>query len=297
MEAMVHSVSFTGTDGQRVSAHHLGGRGRPLLIAHAAGFCGGAYQPLADELASEFEVWALDLRGHGDSPAPADGDFSWDGMARDVLTAVDGLGLAPMAFFGHSLGGASGMRAEALRPGTFSAIYLYEPALLPARIDGVAETTAVMVGHTRARRAVFASHEEAVTRLGARPPYNSMRPEALLAYVTHGTRNGSGDGFRLKCEPEHEARVYEAENKITFADVSEVRVPVLIGMGEREAGLPAAAAPLLAEAMVVARIERFPGLGHMGPFEDPALVAEHAARHLRSADGAAAGRPADSVHG
>jgi pimeloyl-ACP methyl ester carboxylesterase len=284
----VGTVSFVGEDGQRVSAHHFGGDGPLLVMAHAAGFCGGAYAPMAAELAASFEVWAIDLRGHGDSPAPADGDFSWEGMAHDVLTVMRGLDRGPAMFFGHSLGGAAGMRAEALAPGTFTAIYVYEPAVLPP-IDGIAEAGAAMGTLARQRRAVFGSREEAVARLGARPPYDAMCADALEAYVAHGTRNGNGPEVTLKCDPDSEARVYEAPVKISVAQVSRITVPVLIGMGQGEPGLPAAAVPLIAAALPDARTEPYPELGHLGPFENPKLIAAHVASHLL------AGLPADNV--
>jgi pimeloyl-ACP methyl ester carboxylesterase len=214
-------------------------------------------------------------------------------MARDVQTVVAGLDRGPVAFFGHSLGGAAGMLAEALTPGTVSAIYVYEPAVL-AGVDGIDTASAEMARLTRARRAVVASREDAVARLGSRPPYDTMLPEALLAYVTHGTvaygtRNGDGSTYRLKCDPENEARVYEAPSKITVDQVAGIPVPVLIGMGEREPGLPAAAAPLIAAALG-ARLESYPDLGHMGPFENPVLIADRVARHM-SADRPDASRP------
>jgi pimeloyl-ACP methyl ester carboxylesterase len=272
-------VAFAGTDGQPVSAHHLGGSGELLIVAHAAGFCGGAYAPMAAELGDRFEVWAIDLRGHGDSPAPADRDFSWDGMARDVLTVVAGLDRGGAAFFGHSLGGGAGMRAESLVPGTFSAIYVYEPAVLPA-IEGIGAMSADMGKLARQRRAVFASRDEAITRLGSRPPYDTMRADALRAYVTHGTHNGDGDTYRLKCTPENEAGVYEAPSKITIDQITGVTVPVMIGIGERERGLPALAAPMVLAALADGRSESYPELGHLGPFENPGMVAARVARHL-----------------
>jgi len=283
----LRSATFTGTDGQRVNAHHLGGQGELLIIAHAAGFCGGAYAPMAAALADRFEVWAVDLRGHGDSPAPTDGDFSWEGMARDVLSVVQGLRAGRprdrVVFFGHSLGGGAGMRAESLAPGTFRAIYVYEPAVLPA-LEGIGAMSLDMGRLARQRRAVFASRDEAIARLGARAPYDAMCDDALRAYVTHGTRNGSSDGapgaYRLKCTPENEAGVYEAAGKITVDQIAGVSVPVMIGIGERERGLPALAAPMVLAVLPDARSETFPALGHLGPFEDPALVAEHVARHL-----------------
>lgn len=279
----VRSASFTGADGQPVSAHHLGGSGELLIVAHAAGFCGGAYAPMAEELADRFEVWAVDLRGHGDSPAPADGDFSWEGMARDILTVVAHLGRESTVFFGHSLGGGAGLRAESLVPGTFSAMYVYEPAVLPS-LEGIGAMSADMGKLARQRRAVFTSRDEAIARLGSRPPYDTMCADALRAYVTHGThgvdRNGDGTGYRLKCTPEVEARIYEAPSKITVDEISDVSVPVMIGIGERERGLPALAAPMVLAALAEGRSESYPELGHLGPFEDPALVAERVARHL-----------------
>jgi pimeloyl-ACP methyl ester carboxylesterase len=37
----------------------------PLLIIHGNGHSGGVFAPLAERLAGEFRVFALDLRGHG----------------------------------------------------------------------------------------------------------------------------------------------------------------------------------------------------------------------------------------
>ena len=106
------------TRGVRVAVHDLGGDGPPLLIAHANGFCGGAYGPLARDLAEHRHVWALDFRGQGRSTPPEDLDFDWEGLADDVLAVVDDLGGGPLDVVGHSMGGAGLLRAEVLRPGT-----------------------------------------------------------------------------------------------------------------------------------------------------------------------------------
>jgi pimeloyl-ACP methyl ester carboxylesterase len=273
------SVCFRGDRGIPVYAHDFGGRGEPLLIAHAAGFCGGAYAPLAAELSDRHEVWAIDLRGHGDSPAPTDRNFSWDGMARDVLNVAAGLGRGPMAFIGHSLGGGAGLRAESLMPGTFSSMYVYEPAVLPG-IAGVDAMGSAMGAMVRQRRATFGSRAEAVARLSTRPPFDTMCPDALIAFALHGLRAGDDGRLTLKCSPEDEAAVYEAPNKITIEQIGQVSVPVLLGMGEREQGLPALAAPMIVSSLVDASLVTYPGLGHLGPFESPSLVAADAAAHF-----------------
>jgi pimeloyl-ACP methyl ester carboxylesterase len=47
---------------------------------------------------------ALDLRGHGRSGQPADGDFAMASLAADVGAVADALGLDRFALVGHSLG-------------------------------------------------------------------------------------------------------------------------------------------------------------------------------------------------
>jgi pimeloyl-ACP methyl ester carboxylesterase len=273
------SVQFRDPDGGLVSAHDFGGDGSLLIIAHAAGFCGGAYAPVAATLRRRFNVWAVDLRGHGDSAAPADADFSWDGMARDILTATAGLDRGPAVLFGHSLGGAAGLRAEALAPGSFSSIYAYEPAVIP-QARSVATASSDMGHLVRQRRAVFASRADAVERLATRSPFDTMRPDALESFARYGLRDTADSTVELKCLPRNEALVYEAEKKITLDQISTVSIPVLLGIGGRENGLAALAAPLIGAGLPDARLVSYPGLGHMGPFEDPPLVAADAVSHL-----------------
>ena len=118
--------------GARVALHDLGGDGPPVLLTHANGFCGQMWQPVAGALVSMARCWALDFRGHGDSRVSPDEDYGWDGMADDVLAAVDALDPAPRLAAGHSLGGASILKAEQARPGTFDRVWLYEPVIIPA---------------------------------------------------------------------------------------------------------------------------------------------------------------------
>src|SRR4051812_9170913 len=126
------------SDGVDIAWYDLGGpppsagRGRPLLLAHATGFHGHVWLPVAERLAAAgFHCFTFDERGHGDSGRPADDSFEWDGFADDVLAAVSGAGLAdarPLAV-GHSCGSVALLRAEARVPGTFRSMYLWEPVI------------------------------------------------------------------------------------------------------------------------------------------------------------------------
>jgi pimeloyl-ACP methyl ester carboxylesterase len=55
-------------------------------------------------------TYAVDLRGHGDSAWAADGDYTLDAFAGDVLAIVDRIGTPP-ALVGASLGGLASLAA------------------------------------------------------------------------------------------------------------------------------------------------------------------------------------------
>jgi pimeloyl-ACP methyl ester carboxylesterase len=49
---------------------------------------------------------AFDLRGHGRSDPPDDGDYSLDASVDDLLAVIDALGIGQIVLVGHSLGAA-----------------------------------------------------------------------------------------------------------------------------------------------------------------------------------------------
>src|SRR5437868_6259323 len=109
--------TFTSSDGFDVAAWDLGGDGPPVLMAHATGFHGLVWRPMAAAL-PDFRCYSFDERGHGDSFRPPGHDYDWIGFADDALTVVDGLGLGHPFGIGHSAGAAALLMAEAFRPGT-----------------------------------------------------------------------------------------------------------------------------------------------------------------------------------
>jgi 3-oxoadipate enol-lactonase len=76
----------------------------PMVLLHALGDRAAAWAPVLGQFAAGFRVFALDLRGHGDSDWP--GTYSFELMCRDVLGFLDQLGLSRVTLVGHSMGGA-----------------------------------------------------------------------------------------------------------------------------------------------------------------------------------------------
>jgi pimeloyl-ACP methyl ester carboxylesterase len=267
-------VQVASTDGVTVAVHDLGGDGEPFLICHATGFCARAYTPMAERLAARHHVWALDFRGHGDTAAPSNGRFDWNGMADDLQAVIKEIARGPLAIFGHSMGGAVAVMAEHRIPGTLRSAYLYEPIIIPASGEmplGANPMSQIALN----RRPVFPSKAEALMRYASRPPLNGLQAAALAAYVEHGFADEPDGAARLKCRPEYEAATFDAPDKPTIVLASEVSTPTTVAVGHVEGDWgPALFAPALVDAMPNAVLQPFERLGHFGPLQDPAAIAE-----------------------
>lgn len=269
-------------DGLTIALTDFGGSGPDLLLVHATGFCAAVLAPLAEQLAGTFHCWGIDLRGHGHSDRPVDGDFAWSGFALDVVAAVDHLGLRRPFAFGHSCGGASVLLAEQARPGTFSALYCFEPIVFPADdpVENIGMDNPLSTGALR-RRETFSSCAEALANFSSKPPFSILDPAALSGYVECGFElvpsedGGNGAMVRLCCRREDEAAVYaQSFRHDAFAHLGAIGCPVALSCGENTDvfGLP-----ILEQ--YAARLQRptirvFGGLGHFGPMEDPGQVAQ-----------------------
>lgn len=269
---------MNSADGVEIAGYEFGGSGAPLLLAHATGFCATMYRPLGLALVERFRVVGLDFRGHGRSARPGTADFGWDRMADDVLAVVDHVGM-PAFGFGHSMGGAALLLAEERRPGTFAGMFLYEPIVLPDDFHPGASN--YMAEMARARRASFPSRGDALERYASRLPLNTLRADVLAAYVDDGFVDLPDGSVRLACLPEDEARTFESESKLYTSRVTDVETPVAVAVGHDEEGPnPARLGPGLVAALRRAELIRRPQLGHLGPFQDPALVAADLGAHL-----------------
>lgn len=266
-------MNVASTDGVTVAVHDLGGDGEPFLICHATGFCAHAYAPMAERVAELHHVWALDFRGHGDTAAPGNGRFDWNGMADDLQAVIKELTSSPLAVFGHSMGGGVAILVEHRAPGTLKSAYLYEPIILPPTME-LSPGADPMSDAALRRRPAFPSKAEALMRYASRPPLNILQAGALAAYVEHGFADEPDGSARLKCRPEYEAATFSAEGKPTVEIASEVVTPTTVAVGYTEGSWsPGLFGPAIVEAMPNATLQRFEMLGHFGPLQDPTAIA------------------------
>ncbi len=106
-----------------------GGEGHiPVIFLHS--LCGSTAHWAAqlEHLRKQRRAVALDLRGHGLSQDPADGDYRVESMAADVHAVADGLGLNTFVLVGHSMGGAVAIAYAASHPERAAGLLLVDTA-------------------------------------------------------------------------------------------------------------------------------------------------------------------------
>lgn len=94
---------------------YFGGEGNPpMVILHGLLGSSRNWTTVARELAKTFEVFALDLRNHGQSPHSAEMDYP--ALAGDVLAFLDANDFESVTLLGHSMGGKTAMRLAVDHP-------------------------------------------------------------------------------------------------------------------------------------------------------------------------------------
>jgi pimeloyl-ACP methyl ester carboxylesterase len=119
-------------DGLKLHFLDWGGNARtPMLLIHGAMVTAHVWDFFSLEMREHFRIYAVNLRGHGDSGWAADADYSRSRMTSDVLELMERLDLDDTVLIGHSLGGsiAALVAGEARR--RIRALALVDSTLLP----------------------------------------------------------------------------------------------------------------------------------------------------------------------
>jgi pimeloyl-ACP methyl ester carboxylesterase len=103
------------------------------LLLHGITSSAQSWVRVGSALANRYRVYALDMRGHGDSIKPSRGAYSLRHTADDAVAFIEILGLERPMLIGHSWGGATAMvlasGAGSQKPApTFSYVILEDPA-------------------------------------------------------------------------------------------------------------------------------------------------------------------------
>jgi esterase len=84
------------------------GTGPPLVLLHGLFGSAGNLQLVTRAMSTEYSVYSLDLRNHGQSPHHS--SMNYPLMAEDVANTLAALGLGKVKVLGHSMGGKVAMQ-------------------------------------------------------------------------------------------------------------------------------------------------------------------------------------------
>src|SRR5688572_14711711 len=99
----------------------------PMVFVHGMVGHTGFWNTTLAACADRRRAVAVDLRGHGNSSAPSDGDYSVEGCGSDVLAVIDRLALEQIVLVGHSYGTFVTIEVAARRPDVVRRLILVDP--------------------------------------------------------------------------------------------------------------------------------------------------------------------------
>lgn len=187
-----YSTGFLNSDGVKLFYRYFGNSNKtPIIIVHGLSYFSYDWIEVANALASDREVVAIDMRGFGDSDWP--GEYSVQSMSGDLLNVIKNFNWKSAILIGHSMGGRSCSLTTLNNTSIIEKLILvdFTPDNAPAGSKRVAQT----VSSTPDK---FTSIEEAMQWFGEDPhsPHGILQKNRYEAYLKK-----VNDHFVIKRDP------------------------------------------------------------------------------------------------
>jgi 3-oxoadipate enol-lactonase len=235
------------------------GEGRPLFLFHSLLSDRASFDAIAPELSKSFRVIVPELPGFGQSPAVTGG---LAGVADRMAEAVkDGAGGQEAIVLGNGYGGFVALQMAIRHPGIAAKLVLADCGA--AFSEPGREAFRNMAAASKAK-GLAAITDVAMLRLFA-PEFQAAHPDLM---------RDRREAF-LKTDPEvfRDACAALAELDLR-PELSKVKVPVLVLVGEHDEATPPPMSVELAAALPQARLLIIPGCAHVPQLQAPKLFLE-----------------------
>ncbi|WP_417516335.1 alpha/beta fold hydrolase [Marinobacter sp.] len=103
-------------------------KGDTIVLVHGFGANKDNWTRLAHELTDDFNVYAIDLPGHGESSKPLDLGYRLEEQVSHLARILEALGINRMHMMGNSMGGAITALYAASYPAQIKTAVLFDPA-------------------------------------------------------------------------------------------------------------------------------------------------------------------------
>jgi 3-oxoadipate enol-lactonase len=240
-------------------AYEVTGHGAPVLLIHGLGYARWGWEPVSTPLAETFRLLLFDNRGIGGSDVPP-GPYSAREMAADAVAVLDSAEVERAHVVGTSLGGMVAQELALGWPERVRRLVLACTTPGGQRAYPLPEPTLRLMAE-----APLLSPEEALRRFvenALAPATVRDRPE-LVERI-----------YRLRLEHPPDLAGWQAQASAgvafdAFERLASISAPTLVLHGTDDAVVDHRNALLLADAIPDARMELFPGTGHLFFWEEP----------------------------
>lgn len=259
------------------------GEGEPVVCMHGVPASAFLYRKLLPELAARgLRGVAWDLPGLGLAQRPRDFDYSWTGLGRFCVAAVDELGLERFHLVVHDIGGPVGFELAAAMPQRVASLTLLNTIVA---VDGFRRPWTMEpfahrgVGELWLRSTAIKPLFRALMRLQGIADRGAVSGAELDAYVELLRREDGGAAFlRIMRGFERTA----AKQALYLSAVRDVPYPVQIVWGERDPALPLSVHGEQARlAAGLAAVQRLPAKHFLQEDQAPAIAERVAALAAR----------------
>lgn len=208
----------------------------PVLLIHGGRDHARNWDRVAEALSDEFALYAVDLRGHGDSEWALGSQYSVPEFVADIAAFADHLNRDPLAVVGHSLGGAIALQYAGVFPERISRICAIEglgPGISsrrPAHIR-MREWVAQIRDFETRRPRHYATFEDAVARMREANPH--LAAEMARHLTLHGAHRHEDGSYTWKFD--NSVRLhspYEFNSEDARVIWNQIRRPVLLIRGD-----------------------------------------------------------------
>lgn len=260
-------------------AYWRSGSGPTVVLLHGIPGQARAWERVAGELGTVFDVVVPDLIGFGDSERPSKPTIDNVGPAAQaarVVELLDELDVPRATVVGHDFGAPVGVLLAEDRPDLVAGLSLLAGNIFPDTPIPfpLSLTTVPVVGGLFSRLVFSAPSLRLVLRQGTGP---GMAPPNAAVYLgDRGQRRTIATIFSGAL-----TRLAELYGPVA-AGLERLEVPVLVGWGDRDPLFPLEQGERTAAA-ASAPLRVFPGAGHFLPHERPVEIAHEIAAFATAA--------------
>ena len=226
LHAATSTSHFVEANGIKLHYLDYGTAGRPpMLCVHGGAAHAHWFDFVAPGFTPDYHVYALDLRGHGDSTWADPQTYSFETYAEDINAFLEKLDLSDVVLIGHSMGGMISLVHAATHPGRIRRLVIVDSTMLMP-MDRVSKMREFSSRPARG----YTTQDELIARYRLEPAESQLAAtEVIHRMATHSGRQDADGQWQHKAD----RRVYANFRQVAGVPLWEkVKVPALVIKGE-----------------------------------------------------------------